>query len=117
MSLPTLKFYEAQLAIYLDRGIEMFWPINHAGQDCFNEVFYGAGDLERTERLIYLAQKLYAVIPYGCPLPWSNLCYSLVEHNLCWHICQNAKSITDEEIVQKFSELLAEQIKRENAND
>lgn len=117
MSLPTLNYYEAQLAIYLDRGIEMFWRINHAGQGCFNEAFCGEGDLERTQRLIYLAKKLFPVIAQGCDLPWSQICYQLVEHNLCFHICQNAQSMTDEEIVQKFSDLLAEQIKRENADD
>lgn len=38
MSLPTFTYYEAQLAMYLDRGVELFWRINHVGQGCFNQV-------------------------------------------------------------------------------
>lgn len=115
MSLPTFTYYEAQLAMYLDRGVELFWRINHVGQGCFNQVFTEQGDLERTQRLLWLAKELVKVIPDDCPLPWSEICYCVVEHNLCFHICQNAELISDEEIVQKFTELLGERIKLEAA--
>lgn len=101
----------AQLAMYLDRGIEKRLGKKNA---LFNEWFCDAGDLERTQKIMDIAEQLQEVIPDDCEVPWPTICYTVIEEDLAGHIhdqfMADDGSSDSADVVIEFKKLMEEYI-------
>jgi hypothetical protein len=110
----------AQLAMYLDRGLELtVSPLKRAD---FNLWMCKAGDIEKTQALLNLAAKLDDVALLGddSPIDWITVCYEIVENNLAISIAEMFSTgigYDEDLIILKFQELMNEFIAAENAGD
>lgn len=116
---PKISMNTAQMAMYLDRGIEAEFRNDKTDDDGeFNEWLCDSGDLERTWAVMELCEELAKVMPEELEFPWSTLCYIVLEERLAEFIFQRYKSKADKDtkkIINHFEQLLVEFTDLENA--
>lgn len=104
----AVKSGVAQMAMYLDKGLE-----HKVGKKSaeFNEWLCGAGDLERTIEILELCEELERVMPEEIEFPWSTLCYVVLEDELAEFIYAAfaaKKDFQKTKVINRFEQLLVE---------